>query len=322
MIFFKSVNAHPEVIALTDLLILGGGVAGLTSALYGVRAGLSVSVLEGMQPGGQITMAATVDNYPACPAITGWELAQRLQAQAREAGAVLTAEQARSTNLAQRAAETASGRYSGRAMILATGARRKKLGIPGEETLAGHGVSWCATCDGALYRGQDVAVVGGGNTALAEALHLSRICRTVHLIHRRSNFRANARLISQVAGTENIHPILDTQVQSVIGTYTVEALRLSGRSGLHTLSVSALFEAVGMEPNNDAFISQVHTDERGFLLASEDCTLPIPGVWVAGDLRHKSLRQLVTAAADGAAAAMAAVEWLSRRPAANRLPHD
>ena len=207
-------------------------------------------------------------------------------------------------------------------MILATGARRKKLGIPGEETLAGHGVSWCAVCDGAFYRGQDAAVVGGGNTALAEALHLSRICRTVHLIHRRSSFRASAQLISQVAGTDNIHPILDMQVQAVIGTHTVEALRLSGRSGLYTLSVSALFEAVGMEPNNDAFVSQVPTDKHGFLLANEDCALPIPGVWVAGDLRHKSLRQLVTATADGAAAATAAVEWLSRQPSANHLSRD
>lgn len=321
MIFFKSVNAHPEVIALTDLLILGGGVAGLTAALYGVRAGLSATVLEGMQPGGQITAAAKVDNYPACPAIAGWELAQRLQAQAREAGAVLKAEQALSANLAQHTAETGSGHHRGRAMILATGARRKKLEIPGEEALSGRGVSWCAACDGALYRGRDVAVVGGGNTALAEALHLSRICRTVYLIHRRSSFRAGAQLISQVASAGNIRPILDTQVQSIIGSNAVEALCLSGPNGLYTLPVGALFEAVGMEPNSDVFAPQVSTDDRGFLLAGEDCALSIPGVWVAGDLRHKALRQLVTAMADGAAAATAAAEWLSQQTASEDPCH-
>lgn len=297
---------------MTDLLILGGGVAGLTAALYGARAGLTTLVLEGSQPGGQITGTTTVDNYPACPAIAGWELAKRLQTQVREAGTVLLAEEAVSADLARRTADTASGRHAGRAMILATGARRRRLGIPGEAALSGRGVSWCAVCDGAFYPGKDVAVVGGGNTALAEALHLSRICRTVYLIHRRSSFRADAQLIDQVRQAGNIVLQMDTQAEAVIGVNSVEALRLSGVGGVRMLAVSALFEAVGMEPAADAFAGQAPADEQGFLLSGEDCSLPFPGVWAAGDLRHKTLRQLLTAMADGAVAASAAAAWLAR----------
>lgn len=278
----------------------------MTAALYGCRAGLSVKLLEGGLPGGQLAESAEVENYPSHKTIAGWELAERIREQTRAAGAELVAAEATAVHLREHTVVTAAETYQGRTLILATGAHRRRLDIPGERELAGHGISWCATCDGAFYRGGEVAVVGGGNTALEEALMLSRLCRTVWLIHRRDRFRAQRHLVDAVAARENIRPLMQTRVTAAEGDGALAALRLESAGETRSLPVQAMFEAVGLVPNTALFAGQLPLDEEGYSTAGEDCATGIPGVWVAGDLRRKPLRQLLTAMADGAVAATAA----------------
>ena len=295
-----------------DIIIVGGGPAGLTAAVYARRAGKSVLVLEKEGFGGQIASAPKVENFPGFAAVSGAELADRFFSQAEALGARLELEEVReSTDSAVKTVVTDYGAYDCGALILATGMKHRSLGLPGEDTLAG--VSYCAVCDGAFYQGKDVAVCGGGNTALQDALFLSDLCRHVTLIHRRAAFRGDPILVDALKQRENVSFALDTEIVGLGSREgALESLELQGRDGRReTLAVSGLFEAVGQQPQ-DALSRQLGlADEGGFLPAGEDCRTGKDGIFAAGDCRVKSVRQLTTACADGAVAALAACAYLT-----------
>lgn len=295
---------------LYDILILGGGPAGLTAALYAKRAGVSVLVLEKTIYGGQVINTPTVENYPGIPTITGVDLAMALHDQVTGLGVEVRLEEPVSYRLDTdpKVVTTARGSYEAKTVILANGVKRRRLGCPGEERLAGRGVSYCATCDGAFFAGKVTAIVGGGNTALEDALFLSNHCSAVHLIHRRDSFRGSAILAQAVQKRENIVLHYDTVVEEIRGEDKVSGLALKNvKTGEETsLPVDGVFVAVGLMPDNGPFAGQVELDEAGYIKAGEDCRTSQPGVYAAGDTRTKAVRQIVTAAADGAVAALGA----------------
>ena len=295
-----------------DLIIVGGGTAGLTAALYALRGGLSVLLLEGSAPGGQIISSPAVDNYPALPGLSGVDYAQKLLAQVQQLGLTMRYERVAelSADGDVRIVRTAKNEYQGRTVIWAAGVKPRLIGCPGEERLVGRGVSYCATCDGALYRGRTVAVVGGGNSALTEALFLSAVCEQVHLIHRRSEFRGEAILAEKVRSTGNIILHMQTEVAEIIGDARLQSLRLRTGDTERELPVDGVFAAVGRQPENEPLAAYVTLDEQGYVAAGEDCRTGQDWLFVAGDCRRKPLRQLITAAADGAVAATAAIEHL------------
>lgn len=294
---------------MTDLIILGAGTAGLSAAIYAVRAGLSLRLLETSLPGGQILNSPDVDNYPGIPSISGFDFVQNLTAHAAGLGVEPEFTAVSRADLAGNVKRIRTGReiLESRAVILATGASHRSLGCPGEAELRGKGVSYCATCDGAFFRGKDVAVVGGGNTALEDALFLANLCRKVYLIHRREEFRAQQAAVNAVRSRENIQLVLGEQVEKISGDKQVSAVTLkSGRE----LPVSGVFIAVGLAPNTALFEGQLDLD-NGYIRTGEDCHTSLPGVFAAGDVRTKPLRQLITAAADGAVAAVEAGKYLA-----------
>ncbi len=294
---------------MTDLIILGAGTAGLSAAVYAVRAGLSLRLLESGLCGGQILNSPDVDNYPGIPSISGFDFVQNLTAHAAGLGVEPEFAAVSQVELAGEIKRVHTGReiLEARAVILATGASHRSLGCPGEAEFQGRGVSYCATCDGAFFRGKDVAVVGGGNTALEDALFLANLCRRVYLIHRREEFRAQQSAVEAVRSRENIELVLGEQVEKISGDKLVSAVTLkSGRE----LPVSGVFIAVGLAPNTGLFADQVEL-ENGYILAGENCHTSLPGVFAAGDVRTKPLRQLITAAADGAVAAVEAGKYLA-----------
>lgn len=297
-----------------DIVIIGAGPAGLSAAVYARRAGLTVAVLEQNIYGGQIVNTPEVENYPGVGRQTGVELAMALYNQAAETGADIILEGVTEVHLGQdpKVVVTAGGEYEAGAVIIANGAKRRLLGCPGEDTFSGRGVSYCATCDGAFFRGKEVSIVGGGNTALEDALFLANNCSKVYLIHRRDQFRGSKILVDAVVAKQNIEILYDSTVEEVTGSDKVEAIRVRSKlSGEETqLPVSALFVAVGLAPENSLFEGQVQLSEAGYIAAGEDCCTSCDGVFVAGDTRTKELRQIVTAAADGAVAATAAARWL------------
>lgn len=292
----------------TDILIAGAGAAGLTAALYARRAGADVIVLGRAPYGGQITQTAMIENYPALPLTDGYTFASALYKQAAGLGAKLIADEvvaAIALEDTQKTLETASGaHYSAPTLIIATGAKRRQLHCPGEERLTGSGVSYCAACDGAFFRDKTVAVVGGGNSALEDALTLSAMCQRVYLIHRRDTFSGQPYLINAVRKKQNIHPVMQEEVTEIIGTQRVCAVRLTDRR----LTVDGVFIAIGQVPDTALFSAQIECDKTGYFLAGEDCKTNVPGVFAAGDCRKKPLRQIITAAADGAVAAMGAAQ--------------
>ena len=299
---------------MTDILIVGGGPAGLTAAIYATRAGLSVDVAERQFAGGQMTVTMDIDNYPGLPKTTGAELSQRMEKQAGDLGAQILYREVTALTLTPGAlsATTPQGIIPARGMILAMGATRRKLGIPGEEEFAGRGVSYCATCDGGFFKGADVAVVGGGNTALEEALFLSAVCRRVTLIHRRDAFRGNLVLVEALRKTPNVDFMLDCVPVAVEGARKVENVRVRGtKTGkIDHLPVSGFFVAVGTKPESAMLRGVLNLDAEGRVLAGEDGRTDIAGVFVAGDLRKKTSYQIVTACADGASAAGACTMFL------------
>jgi len=299
---------------LTDILIIGGGVAGLTAAIYARRAGKSVLILEGTGFGGQIISSPLVENYPGLPAVSGSDYADALLKQVQELGVETVARQVREVERTQEGFQVRAGKkvFQGKSLILATGAKHRHLGIDREEELIGRGVSYCATCDGAFFTGQTVAVVGGGDSALQSALYLSSLCKTVYLIHRREQFRGEEALVERVREKENIHLYLSRTVEGLEGEETLTGLRLKDKTTgeEETLSVAGVFVSVGQAPDNGIFAGLVQLDAEGYFAVGEDCKTRTPGVFVAGDCRSKGLRQLTTAAADGAIAATAACQWL------------
>ena len=316
--FLRKLTSKEGRGAMYDIIVVGGGPAGLTAALYAARAGKSVLVLEKTAPGGQIIDSPLVENYPGLPGVSGADFALGLSAQVERLGVETVS--AEVTGLrpveAGYAAETGRGAYEGRALVLAVGSHHRRLGLEGEEELVGRGVSYCAVCDGPVYKGKSVAVVGGGNTALQDALFLSDLCESVTIIHRRDQFRGEARLVEKLRQRPNIRPLM--------GWAPEELLREGGRlSGLRlkyletgeerALGVDGAFIAVGQQPGTDPFAGQVELDEGGYVIAGEDCRTNLPGVFAAGDCRAKEVRQLTTAAADGAVAALAACRYCDRK---------
>ena len=300
-----------------DILLVGGGPAGLTAAIYAARAGKTVAVLERETPGGQIVSAPLVENYPGILSISGAELAQKMTEQAKSLGAELLSAEATGLSKTQNGflVSCADGALEARTVILATGASHRKLGLSQEDALTGCGISYCAVCDGAFYDGADVAVVGGGDTALQDALFLANTCRSVTLIHRREAFRASAMLVSRAEKQENIRLLRSRTVQRLIRSEDA----LQGVELLHTetgqterLNVDGLFIAVGQAPQSAPFQEAVAV-ENGYYLAGEDTKTSLPGVFAAGDGRKKQVRQLTTAVSDGAAAALAACRYLEEQ---------
>lgn len=301
-----------------DILIIGGGPAGLTAALYAARAGKRCAVLERAVPGGQIVNSPLVENYPGLPHLSGMDFAARLQEQAEAQGAELLYEDALHAEASADGGflvTTDAGRHTARALILATGVAHRSLGLPGEEALIGSGVSYCALCDGAFFAGRDVAVVGGGNTALQDALFLSGICRHVTLLVRRDRFRGQQALAEQLMRKPNVSVRFGRTVAELWeqnGALRGLTLDVAGSPEHESLPVDGLFLAVGQEPVGAVFSLLAETDAAGYFRAGEDTETNTPGVFAAGDCRSKGVRQLTTAVGDGAVAAAAACQWLDR----------
>lgn len=288
-----------------DVIIIGAGPAGLAAGIYGKRAGLSTLILDTSSiSGGQILNTYEIDNYPGMPGSTGQGLAEAMKAHCEK----LQVEFARGrvTSIVDKGEVkeliTKKETFQGKAVIIATGATNKKLGCPGEEELSGVGVSYCATCDGAFFKDKIVAVVGGGDVALEDAIYLSRFCEKVYLIHRRDQFRGTVVLQEQVKAEKNIQILYDSTVEKINGTDSVESLLINNKkTGEQTeLKLDGVFIAVGNEPNSNSISGLPKMDEKGYILADETCVTSIPGIFAAGDIRTKQLRQVVTATADGA----------------------
>jgi thioredoxin reductase (NADPH) len=300
-----------------DLLVVGAGPAGLTCGMYAARAGLRVAVFEKTAAGGQLAQTDRIENYPGfAQGQGGFELAWSMKEQAERFGVEMISEEVLSLDLGaeRKLAITPFGAYAAKAVVLATGARPRKLGLPGEEELTGRGVSYCATCDGDFFRDKTVAVIGGGNTAIADALYLSRIAKKVYLIHRRREFRATAIYDERIQATENIQTVLNASVTDLHRSNDV----LDGISFIHNdsqatehLAVDGLFVAVGTVPNTEFLADQLKLNDSGYIVAGETGETNIPLVFAAGDVREKELRQVVTAVADGAQVAETAAHALS-----------
>lgn len=298
-----------------DIGIIGGGTAGMTAAVYGQRAGKKTLIIEGGAFGGQITSSPNVENYPGIASVSGSEFSMNLLDQATKLGADTVTEQVTGIRDegSQKVIVTGSNEYPCKSVILATGVTHRHLGAPGEERLAGAGVSYCATCDGMFFRGRDVAVIGGGSTALQDAEFLSNYCKKVYLIHRRDEFRGEDNIVKRLREKENVEFILSATVKEIAGEDAVEKLILNHKkTGEESeLPVAGVFVAVGQIPKNEVFADVVKLDAGGFILASEDCLTSHPGIFAAGDCRTKEVRQLTTAAADGAVAALAACKYIA-----------
>ena len=306
-----------EIAKIYDTIIIGGGPAGYTAALYAVRSGLSTLVLEKFSPGGQMTQTAQIDNYPGVhEGIDGFTLGYQMQLGAHRFGAETVQTEVLSVDLKAdpKVITTDMGKYRAKTVIIATGADHKHLGVEGENELIGRGVGYCAACDGMLYRGKTVAVVGGGNTAAADALFLSRVCAKVYLIHRRDALRASKIYHEPLENTGNIQILWNATVEALHRDQklTGATLRQVKTGETVELPLDGLFVSVGQAPNTALFKGQLDLDEAGYIVSGESTETNIPGVYAAGDVRTKELRQVVTAAADGAVAAHMAEGYLSK----------
>lgn len=297
-----------------DLIVIGGGPAGLTAALYALRAGKSVLVIEKSTFGGQITWSPKVENFPTIPSISGAELGDRLTSQVLEQGAELELDEVTGVEIdgnIKRVKTDFGGTFEAKALIIAAGARPRTLGIPGEEALMGAGVCFCAVCDGAFYKGKAVAVNGGGNSALQDALLLSDTCSKVYIIHRRDKFRGEAKLVEALRAKANVEFVLNSSVTDLLGQDELSGIVVTDNAGnSRQLDVEGLFVAIGHAPDNGVFSELIDLDDGGYADSDESCTTKTPGVFAAGDCRRKTVRQLTTATADGSCAALAACRYI------------
>lgn len=302
-----------------DMIVVGGGPGGYTAALYAGRGGLSVLVLEQLGPGGQMATTQHIDNYPGfSEGADGFDLAEKMQNQAQQFGAVTKLEPVTELKLEGEIKEvvTLFGRYQGRTVAIATGASPRKLGLAEEDAFVGKGISYCATCDGMFYRGKTVAVIGGGNSAVEEALYLSRLCQKVYLVHRRDSLRADRAGALAVQKQENIEMVWNSVVTGLTGdpeTGKLAALTLQDTQTGKTrpLACQGAFVSIGRVPNTQLVKGLLELDPQGYLVADETTRTSLPGVFAVGDVRKKPLRQIITAAADGAVAASFAQEYLN-----------
>ena len=299
-----------------DIVIIGAGPAGLAAAVYGQRADKKTLLIDEKGYGGQIINTPEVENYPAIKKISGFEFASNLYEQATGLGAELTFEKAVGIEEHDgiKVVKTEENTYEAKAVILATGAKNRPLGLPREEELTGRGVAYCATCDGAFYRGKKVAVVGGGNTALEDAEVLAGLAEQVYLIHRRDSFRGEQSQARRLLAKENIEFVLNSVPTEFLGEEKIEGLSVKNvkTDEEQILPVDGVFIAIGQMPDNGAFDGVVQLDDKGYVQAGEDCLTQSKGIFVAGDCRTKKVRQLATAVSDGAVAALAAVEYINQ----------
>ncbi len=298
-----------------DVIIGGGGPAGLCAALYSARAGLKTLVLEEMFAGGQMSTTTTLENYIGFPGgIDAITLAMQMEQQAKEAGAEIRYDSIAELHLEgdEKEVVTAKETLKTKTFIACMGAKPRMLGVPGEEAFRGLGVSYCATCDGALYKGKTVAVIGGGDTALEDALFLARYCEKVYLIHRRDAFRGAHVLAEQVKKQEKVELVLNSTVSKITGDAKVQALtvenKIDGTS--KELPIDGVFVAVGTAPGNSLVEGKLNLNEQGYVITNEEMETSVAGVYCAGDLRVKPLRQVITAAADGAIASYSALRYI------------
>lgn len=297
-----------------DIIIIGAGPAGLTAAIYARRANKSVLVLEAKSYGGQIINTLSIENYPVEAHISGFDFATKLYNQTKDLGAEIKFEKAIaiSDNKDTKEVTTNKNTYKCKALIIATGSENRKLGLSNEDELVGRGISYCATCDGAFYKKKRVAVVGGGNTALEDALYLTDIADKVYLIHRRSEFRGEEATVAMLKEKPNIEFIYNSNVTKLNADKRLVSIEVTDNDGnMREIEVDGLFVAVGRIPENQNFASLIKMDNAGYIEASEDCHTNVEGIFVAGDNRVKSVRQLVTAAADGAISATEAVKYIN-----------
>jgi thioredoxin reductase (NADPH) len=298
-----------------DLIIIGGGPAGYTAALYGARAGLDTLIIEKMTIGGQMTETGDIDNYPGFnEGIDGISLGMKMQAGAEKFGAVTLYDEVCAVSLSgevKKISTAYSGELCARAVIIATGAGPRRLGLDGEEKLVGQGIHYCAHCDGRFYKGKTVAVIGGGNTAVGDALYLANLCERVYLIHRRDAFRAGKILSDALSSKENISLVMNAVPAEIItdGGFGITVKKRGGEE--EKISCDGIFVSIGREPSTSLFSGEIQLDESGYVVAGEDTKTSIPGVFAAGDVRTKELRQVITAASDGATAAHMAGEYLA-----------
>lgn len=301
-----------------DLIIIGSGPAGLGAAIYATRAKLNMLVIEqNYVSGGQIINTYEVDNYPGLPGISGYDLAMKMREHADSLGAqFITAEVTGFETDGDIKKVTADGNvYEARTVIIASGASHRKLGVPGEEEFSGKGVSYCATCDGAFFRNRDVAVMGGGNVAVEDAIFLARGCRKVYVVHRRDELRADKVLQDSLLALDNVEMVWSSVIKEIEGTENVTDIVVESRKdgSARKIDVSGVFIAVGIEPLSSVFAGKVDMDSSGYIIADETCETNMAGVYAAGDVRTKQLRQIVTAVSDGACAVTSVQRYLLKR---------
>lgn len=301
--------------AVYDIIIAGAGPAGLTAALYARRAGKTVLLIEKESFGGQIALSPLVENYPFTKPLSGTELVDSLVDAVLSLGAEICVDTV--TGVTENAdgsllVKTEYDSFTARSLIIATGLKHRKLGLEGETSFIGKGISFCAVCDGAFFKGRTVAVVGGGNTAVQDAVYLSKLCKKVYLIHRRDRFRAEKRVVDGLNTCANVELVMSSRVVKLSGSEKIECITVENviDGSMRILDVDGIFTAIGQEPNNAAFRELVDLDDAGFVIAGESCCTRQPNIFAAGDCRTKAVRQLVTAGADGGVSAIAACEYI------------
>ena len=298
-----------------DIIIAGAGPAGLTAALYARRAGKTVLLIEKESFGGQIVLSPLVENYPFTKPLSGTELVDSLVNAVLSLGAEICVDTVTGVTKNEDGSllvKTEYDSFTARSLIIATGLKHRRLGLEGEASFIGKGISFCAVCDGAFFKGKTVAVIGGGNTAVQDAIYLSKLCKKVYLIHRRDRFRAEKKVVDGLDTCTNVELIMNSKVVKLSGSDKIESITVESTvdGSMQVLNVEGIFAAVGQEPNNAAFSELVDLDDAGFVIAGETCCTKQPNIFAAGDCRTKSVRQLVTAGADGGVSAIAACEYI------------
>lgn len=298
-----------------DIAIIGGGPAGLSCAIYSKRAGFNVLVIEKAFFGGQMTTTFTIENYPGVKEIGGYDLSQNMRSTAQDLGCELLEDEviSISNNEMYKEIITSNKKIQAKTIVLAMGATRRKLGVDGEEQFSGMGVSYCATCDGAFFKDKIVAVIGGGNTSLEDALYLSKFSSQVYLVHRRNEFRGSKHLVDLVLKNQKIKILYDSVLDKISGNFKVSSIDVKNvkTNSIEKYDVDGVFIAVGTEPKTDIIKGFINIDNQGYIISDETLVTNQPGIFVAGDIRQKELRQVVTAASDGAVAAHMAGKYLN-----------
>lgn len=298
---------NEEEKTMYDVIIIGAGPAGLSAGIYAIRSGLKTLIFDKASFGGQTILSAEIENYPAVPSVTGPDFAEKMYEQLTSLGGVIKLEEVKKIDAEHKIIETGANQYQAQKLIIAAGLKRRKLGCPGEDELAGKGVSYCAICDGRFFADKDVVVVGGGNTAMEDALYMAAYCNHITIVCRKDSLNGEETLKSGVEKKDNISVMYGVNVAEIQGETVVEEAVLDNGEILRT---SAVFVAIGYEADSSFLEGQVELTQEGYVIAGEDCRTNVPGVFIAGDLRTKGVRQIVTAAADGAVAALGAADEL------------